>query len=89
MRVRKKNEKIVDLFYQNSFYFKCITEAYSELCQISKMETFTTIVNGLKPLIYFAKNSILDVWQDSEYTTVLQVINITSIINTSQPSINL
>ena len=31
------------------------------------MELFTKIVNGLKPLTNFAKNSILDVWQGSEY----------------------
>ena len=42
-------------------------QAYSERCQTSKMETYVKIVNGLKLLIVFAKKSILDVWQDSEY----------------------
>ena len=36
------------------------------------METFVKIVDSLKPLIAFAINSILDVWQDSEYASVLQ-----------------
>ena len=31
------------------------------------MENFAKIVNGWKPLTIFAKHSILDVWQDSEY----------------------
>ena len=37
-----------------------ITEAYSEPCQISRMERFAEIFNGQKPLIVFAKRSILD-----------------------------
>ena len=47
-------------------------QAYSERCQISKMETFAKIVNGLKLLIVFAKNSILNVRQDSEYAYLSQ-----------------
>ena len=31
------------------------------------MERFAKIVNGLKPSTIFAKRSILDVWQGSEY----------------------
>ena len=37
------------------------------------METYSKIVNSLKTLIVFAKNSIMDVWQDLEYAFVLQV----------------
>ena len=44
----------------------------SEPCQTSKIKTFAKIVNDLKPLIIFGKNPILDVWQDSEYVSVLQ-----------------
>ena len=44
-----------------------ITDAYSEPCQSSKMELFAKIVNGLT-VNYFAKSSILDVWQGSENT---------------------
>ena len=44
-------------------------EAYSEHCQTSKMELFAKIVNSWKPLSIFAKSSILDVWQDSEYSS--------------------
>ena len=32
------------------------------------MESFANIVKGLKPLNIFAKNSILDIWQGSEYS---------------------
>ena len=47
-------------------------QAYLERCQTSKMETFAKIVNGLKLLIVFAKNSILNVRQDSEYAYLSQ-----------------
>ena len=42
--------------------------AYSEPCQTAKTELFAKVVNW-KPLIIFAKASILDVWQDSEYAS--------------------
>ena len=45
------------------------TEAYSEPCQIFKMDHFVKIVNDKKALAIFAKHSILDVWQDSEYAS--------------------
>ena len=45
------------------------SEAYSEPCQTSKMEVFTKIVNGFSFLTIFAKSSILDVWQDSEFAS--------------------
>ena len=45
-----------------------ILEAYSEPCQVSKMEFSVKIVNNLKLLTIFAKNSILDIWQGSEYS---------------------
>ena len=47
------------------FTLNIFEEVYSEPCQTFKMETFAKIVNGLKPLYVFAKNFILDVWQDS------------------------
>ena len=37
-------------------------EINSELCQTSKMECFVKIVSGLKPLTFFAKDFILDVY---------------------------
>ena len=40
---------------------------YSEPCQVSKLERFPKKVNGWKRLTIFAKHSILDVWQGSEY----------------------
>ena len=45
-----------------------ISEAYSEPCQTSMMKLFAKIVNGLKPVTIFGKNSILDIWQGSEYS---------------------
>ena len=35
-------------------------EAYSELCQTSKMDYFKKKVNGFYPLTIFAKHSLLD-----------------------------
>ena len=44
------------------------TEVYSEPYQTSKMMYFAKVVDGWKPLsMSFAKHSILDVWQSSEY----------------------
>ena len=47
-----------------------ITDAYSEPCQTSKME-YLLKKNSPYTLTIFAKHSILDVWQMSEYTSVL------------------
>ena len=46
------------------------SEAYSELCQTSKVEPFAKTVHGFKKVI-FKKNSILEIfdWQDSEYAS--------------------
>ena len=46
-------------------------EAYSEPCQIFKMECFVKIVNGYKPLTFFVKHFILDTCQVSEYASVI------------------
>ena len=43
-------------------------ETYLEPYQICKIELFAKIVNSWKPLTIFASNSILDVWQGSQYT---------------------
>ena len=45
------------------------SEAYSELCQTSKMEVFTKIVNGFLFLTTFTNSSIFDVRQDSEFAS--------------------
>ena len=47
------------------------SEANSESCQTSKMELFAKIVKNEKPFTIFAKTSILDVWQGSEYASEL------------------
>ena len=49
-----------------------IAEVYSELCQTTKMKRFTKIVINYESLTIFAKCSILDVWQGSEYASVIQ-----------------
>ena len=45
-------------------------EAYSELCQTSKVESFAKIVNSFKKITIFKRNSMLvfDI-QDSEYAS--------------------
>ena len=43
------------------------SEANSEPCQTTKMEAFAKIVSGFQFLTIFAKSSILDLWQDSEF----------------------
>ena len=48
------------------------TETYSEPCQTSKMEFFAEIGNGWKPLTSFTRNSILDLYQGSEYVSVIR-----------------
>ena len=47
------------------------SETYSELCQISKVESFAKIVNSFKKGTIFKRNSILELfdWQDSEHTS--------------------
>ena len=44
-------------------------EAYLEPCQISKMKCF-----AMKLLTFLVKDSILDVWQGSEYTSVCNLL---------------
>ena len=38
-----------------------VADAYSEICQTSKMERFANVINSLNLLTIFAKCSILDV----------------------------
>ena len=47
------------------------SEAYSELCQTSKVEYFAEIVNGFKKITIFKRNSVLEIFdiQDSEYAS--------------------
>ena len=42
-----------------------------ETCHKSKMELFANLVKNEKQFITFAKTSILDVWQGSEYVSKL------------------
>ena len=46
-------------------------EAYSELCQTSKVESFAIIVNSFKKITIFKRNSILEIFdrQDSKYVS--------------------
>ena len=45
--------------------------AYSEPCQPFKIECFAKIVSGQRLLTFFVKHSILDVWQGSQYASVI------------------
>ena len=56
-----KKKKWFIIFIKILFTSNVFVEAYSEPCQISKVGTFTKIVNRLKPLVVFTKNYILDV----------------------------
>ena len=48
------------------------SQAYSELCQTSKVESFAKIVNSFKKITSFKRNSISEIFniQDSEYAFV-------------------
>ena len=60
------------LFLLNSFWVAgCCTEVYSEHGEMSKVECFAKIINDLQPLNIFAKCSVLDVWQGTEYTSAI------------------
>ena len=52
-----------------------ISEAYSEPCLTSKMEIFGNYVNGFRLLVISAKDSILDVWQGSQYASAAMYHN--------------
>ena len=54
-------KKPLIFFVKTLFTSNVFAETYSEICQTSKMETFVKTVNGLKPLIVFAKKPNLDV----------------------------
>ena len=55
--------------------FRCSNrEVYSETCQVSSIEHFAEIVNS-RFLDIFAKSTILDIWQGSEYTSLLLPLN--------------
>ena len=56
--------KVYIVFKLWCWYQKRIQESW----QTFKMEFFAKIIYGLKPLTIFAKNSILDIWQDSQYS---------------------
>ena len=62
LRHELKHKKI-----QNSDY----SEVHLEPCQTSRMEPFLKIVNAVK---VFEKSSILDVWQGSEYSSVIFIL---------------
>ena len=49
------------------------TQAYSEPCEISKMDSFKKIVNDFQPLTIFARHSVLDASQGSECIFVLLI----------------
>ena len=50
-------------------YFDLAIEAYSEPRRKFKIEGFAKLINGFYPLPICPKDSILDVWQGSEYVS--------------------
>ena len=44
--------------------FMIESEAYSDFCQTSKMESFVKIVNGYKKITIFNRNSVLEILTD-------------------------
>ena len=48
------------------------SEAYSQLCQTSKVDSFSKTVNGFMKITIFKRNSILEIFdsQDSEQASV-------------------
>ena len=47
-----------------------LPKAYPEPCQTSKIELFARVFKGFRSLNIFAKYSIFDIWQGSEYAFV-------------------
>ena len=60
------------------FSFKCHKEVIIEASQMSKVELFVTIVNGVQPLTIYAESFILDVCLGSEYTSSMSLISVKS-----------
>ena len=65
------------MYYKQFFFFNLSkqfslysAEAYSEPCQISKVELFSKILGDFQSLTISAKSCVLDLWQDSEYAFV-------------------
>ena len=65
-----------------------ISETYSEPCETSKVEFFAKIVNGLESLTIFVKNSILGIWQGSEYGS-RSIVPVTGKLPPSTPFLTL
>ena len=65
-----------------------ISETYSEPCETSKVELFAKIVNGLESLTIFVKNSILGIWQGSEYGS-RSIVPVTGKLLPSTPFLSL
>ena len=61
--------EIIRIYFKIKFMIE--SEAYSEHCQTSKVESFAKIVNGFKKVTIFKRNSILEIFdrQDSEYAS--------------------
>ena len=49
------------------------SEAYSEHCQTSKVESFAKIVNGFKKVTIFKRNSILEILTGRILNMLLQI----------------
>ena len=65
-----KFKNLLNLFKsETSLSLEANSEAYSEPCQVSKMEVFGKILNGFSCSTIFAKSFIFDVCRDFEFTS--------------------
>ena len=46
-------------------------DAYSKTYEKSKMELYMKIFGGFQVLTSFGNSAVLDVWQDTEYVSIL------------------
>ena len=68
----RKTSDVVQFFQNCRRISESNIVAYPELRQTSQMELLAKVVNGFQPLTVFARNSVLDVWEGSEYASILK-----------------
>ena len=61
--------KLTGIYFKIKFMIE--SEAYLELCQKSNVESFAKIVNSIKKITIFKRNSVLEIFdrQDPEYVS--------------------
>ena len=49
--------------------YEQVNVSWVELCKTSVMQLFVEILNGIQPINIFAKSTMLNAWQGSEYAS--------------------